>query len=236
MKVLRGFNYRDVDGDLLRAFQVLYPGDIDADILKMNAALVADKFKPTTVGEFFVFLGVFLGARGQNCRGRDLFISPEKKSLFKQYPEFGRIMTRHRFESLKKHCTAVCTDEGAIATDQWYRFRPMVDAFNKNRRRNVIMSKSIVIDESMSAFRPRTTARGGLPNISFVKRKPKPMGTEFKCAADGRHGLMLFLEIQEGKQGMRNARFRNEMGAGAACAMRVALGALGEHESDIVHL
>ena len=53
MKVLRGYNFRGADGDLLRAFQVLYPGDIDDDILKMNAALVADKLKPTTVGEFF---------------------------------------------------------------------------------------------------------------------------------------------------------------------------------------
>lgn len=67
----------------------------------------------------------------------------------------------------------------------------------------------------MSAFRPRTTARGGLPNISFVKRKPKPMGTELRCAADGRRGLMLFLNIQEGKDSMRRAPFRNEMVAGA---------------------
>ena len=81
----------------------------------------------------------------------------------------------------------------------------------------------------MSAFRPRTTARGGLPNISFVKRKPKPMGTELRCAADGRHGLMLFLKIQEGKDSMRRAPFRNEMGAGAAsCALRVGLGAIGQ--------
>ena len=40
------------------------------------------------------------------------------------------------------------------------------------------------------------------------------MGTELKCAADGRHGLLLFLEIQEGKDTMRRALFRNEMGGG----------------------
>ena len=62
------------------------------------------------------------------------------------------------------------------------------------------------------------------------------MGTEFKCAADGRHGLMLFLEIQEGKQGMRDKRFRKDMGAGATCAMRVALGAIGDRDADVVHL
>jgi hypothetical protein len=35
---------------------------------------------------------------------------------------------------------------------------------------------------------------------------PKPMGTEFKYAADGCHDLLLYLEIQEGKTAMRRAR------------------------------
>jgi hypothetical protein len=40
---------------------------------------------------------------------------------------------------------------------------------------------------------------------------------------------MLFLGIQEGKDAMRRAPFRNEMGAGAAsCALRVGLGAIGQ--------
>jgi hypothetical protein len=41
-----------------------------------------------------------------------------------------------------------------------------------------------VLDESMSAWRPRTTKHGGLPHISFVMQKPEPLGTEFKTAAD----------------------------------------------------
>ena len=59
--------------------------DIDADILKMNPALVADKLTPTTVGEFIAFLRLVLRARGQNCR--DLFISPGgEESFFEQLP------------------------------------------------------------------------------------------------------------------------------------------------------
>jgi hypothetical protein len=241
IKVLRGYTYRNLEGDILRAFLKLYPGDINADVLKLNSVLSAAMQKPTTVGEFLNYVGLIIAARSQNIKGRNLFVAPKERSLFKQYPEFSRIMTRHRFEELKKHCTAICMDDDSAATDPWYKFRRFVEAFNENRRRTVITSKSIVIDESMSAFRPRTTPRGGLPNISYVKRKPKPMGTEFKCAADGRHGLMLFLEIQEGKDAMRRAQFRNEMGAGAACAMRVGLGAVGQRlegagEENIVSL
>jgi len=37
-------------------------------------------------------------------------------------------------------------------------------------------SKVKVVDESMCAYRPRTTATGGLPNISFIKQKLEPLG------------------------------------------------------------
>ena len=73
-------------------------------------------------------------------------------------------------------------DDDSAATDPWYKFRRFVEVLNENRRRTVITSKSIVA-ESMSAFRPRTTARGGLPNTSYVKRKPKPLGSALQMGA-----------------------------------------------------
>ena len=38
----------------------------------------------------------------------------------------------------------------------------------------------LVMDESMSAWGPQTTTTGGLPNISFVQRKPEPLGIEYE--------------------------------------------------------
>lgn len=40
-----------------------------------------------------------------------------------------------------------------------------------------------VLDETMSAYRPRTTKSGTLPYLSFILRKPEPLGTEFKTLA-----------------------------------------------------
>ena len=52
----------------------------------MNAALVADKLTPTTVGEFIAFLRLVLRARGQTCR--DLFIyTGGEESFFEQLPD-----------------------------------------------------------------------------------------------------------------------------------------------------
>ena len=55
----------------------------------------------------------------------------------------------------------------------------------------------------MSSIRPRKDKLGGLPHISFIYRKPKPIGTEFKAVCDATTGVMTFLEIQEGKNAMR---------------------------------
>ena len=49
---------------------------------------------------------------------------------------------------------------------------------------------SEVPDEAMSPIQPRTTASADLPHLSFLERKPKKLGAEYKCVADGRHGLM----------------------------------------------
>ena len=65
----------------------------------------------------------------------------------------------------------------------------------------------------------RTTKTGGLPNISYIKRKPEPLGTEFKNVVDGIAGNIIWLEIQEGKERMKNKQFQN-LGSTAACTLR----------------
>ena len=58
-----------------------------------------------------------------------------------------------------------------------------------------------------------------MPHLSFVARKPEPLGTEFKNIVDGLSGEMLWLEIQEGKYRMKNKQFQN-LGSTAACVLR----------------
>ena len=54
----------------------------------------------------------------------------------------------------------------------------------------------------MSAWVPRTSKTGGLPHLSFIERKPEPLGTEFKVAADFSIGILLHLEVMEGGAAM----------------------------------
>ena len=50
----------------------------------------------------------------------------------------------------------------------------------------------------MSAYVPRTTKSGHLPNLLNVERKPEPLGTEFKIAMDALIGKSIWQETQEG--------------------------------------
>jgi hypothetical protein len=76
-----------------------------------------------------------------------------------------------------------------------------------------------IADESMSAWHPRTTALGGLPNISYIIRKPEPLGTEFKTTACPITGCMLHMEIQRGKEKMKEKQYNREIGATAGCTL-----------------
>ena len=81
-----------------------------------------------------------------------------------------------RFKDFRRFLPAIYADESKKETDPWYQFSGAIDEFNVIRQARVECSRWISADESMSAWRPRTTALGGLPNISFVVRKPEPLG------------------------------------------------------------
>ena len=51
-------------------------------------------------------------------------------------------------------------------------------------------------------------------------RKPEPLGTEFKNLVDAYSGLMLWLEVMEGKERMHKKEHTKEVGVTAACVMR----------------
>jgi hypothetical protein len=67
--------------------------------------------------------------------------------------------------------------------DPWYMVSKLIAEFNGNRKIIVAASVFKLLYESMSAWHPRKTKTGGLPNISFILRKPKPLSTEFKSMA-----------------------------------------------------
>ena len=199
MDVLKGYQFRGGSDDALRAWLLLYPGKIDEHVAKISAAMkVKDpKAADLTVGEYVVWHGLFIAASVCSQRGHKLWDKKSAVPRFRKHPEFGEYMIRTRFEFIKANLLAAFSDHTKSLTDKWWEIRPLIDSFIENRRRTVLMSEVQIPDEAMSAFQPRTTPTADLDHVSFVERKPKKLGTEFKCVADGGSGVMRFLEFKK---------------------------------------
>ncbi len=77
------------------------------------------------------------------------------------------------------------------------------------------------------------SGHGGLPHLSYIKRKPKPLGTELKSVCEGTMGIFcLYIEIQKGKVAMQRKKWCNRYTATTACTLRRcdALAFNEEHE------
>jgi hypothetical protein len=67
------------------------------------------------------------------------------------------------------------------------------------------------MDESMSAYKPRKDKLGRLPNITYIRRKPKPLGMEMKTMFDCATGVMVYMEVQGGNNNMREKKMQSNM-------------------------
>ena len=65
----------------------------------------------------------------------------------------------------------------------------------------------------MSAIRFGTTVKGGLPHLSFIFRKPEPLGTEFNNVTCYVTGALIVILIQSRKEGMKKSQYHMNLGA-----------------------
>ncbi len=108
-------------------------------------------------------------------------------------PSFSSWMKQWRFEEIRQLLKYAKADLSKVQTDQWAWFKKAVTDFNYNRKKVLQPGLVVVLDESMSAWKPRADKLGGLPNISYVMRKPKPLGIEFKTFVDVDTGIITYL-------------------------------------------
>ena len=93
--------------------------------------------------------------------------------------DVSHYMSLRRFEELKQLFPVIFQEERFEDSDDWWRIRGAVDGFNENRRKTVAASFKKVLDELMSATRPRKLKTGGLPHITYLPLKPKSLGMFF---------------------------------------------------------
>lgn len=116
--------------------------------------------------------------------------------------------------------------------DPWAPVRVFVRHFNNTRQAHVHPGQGITVDESMSSWRGRSLKfisdgeeaeimHVGLPHKTKIQRKPKGVGLEIRDAACAQSGIMLRLELQEGKEAM-SAMAENKLhGSGTGSTIRL---------------
>ena len=203
----------------------LWPGSWKKHLQKLNDYIAEESAKSkrnstsrrvTTVvteHKFWIFIGILISAGATGRGGKSIYCNERKniaegKRMISAHVDYSRFMAQRRFESLKPifHYAFVdstkCNINIEDSYDPYFPIIQLINDFNSNRKKTVAASSVKTHDESMSAYRPRTDKTGGLPNISYIARKPEPLGVEFKVAACCKTGILLHLEVQRGKTSM----------------------------------
>ena len=71
---------------------------------------------------------------------------------------------------------------------------PFVKEYNSLRTKSIRVIY-LMLDKSMSGWRPKTSKRGGLPHISHESRKPVPLGTMIRNAVECTTGIFVHHDL-----------------------------------------
>lgn len=160
--------------------------------------------------------------------GTDLWATEVKGMM--SPPDFGHSLNKDRMQRVFRYLArgpAGCENE--LCDDPWSEVRWLVEEFNCQRRLEFKCGWAVVPDESMITWQGKS-GPGGMPHLSFIARKPAPLGLELKTICDADTGIMMGMEIQEGKIRMARMRYCDRYPATTASTLRLcALVGLGEN-------
>ena len=120
-------------------------------------------------------------------------------------------MGYHRFEDILRALVFSDSDgdddqeQGREEADKWSLVRQFVDSCNTTWQEALRPGYKITVDESMFAWYGKGDRPGGLPRVIKIKRKPKGVGCEAKTIADALSGIMIGIELNEGKEECKKA-------------------------------
>eukprot|EP00960_Hanusia_phi_P076747 768604-Hanusia_phi.AAC.4 len=187
-----------------------------------NDSLPSD-VPPFTVHEFLQFIGI-LFARSIYFKGSlsELWSIPSEQLI--RSPEVGKRynVDRRRFEMWQKY-VKLCPPSQMMTCNAFDQIRPLVKAFNNNRKDTVRAGTELYIDESLGRCRPQSEYTSGhLLRLANLTRNPREVGCEYRMLLECTLGLVLFLEVQEGKEIMEQKTYSPGCPRHTSLVMRLA--------------
>jgi len=163
------------------------------------------RWRDVTKGDFLRYIGLWMTmvTCGKLENRRDYF---DKEWVgVVPGPKLSRFMSFTRFSQITQCLSFADMTVDGTASDPWYPIRMFVNKQNENRARLIIIGKLLCIDETMWKW-----SGLGLPHQSFVPRKPEPLGVESKTVTDVDTGILLYIELQEGKYRMEAMEYTED--------------------------
>ena len=147
-------------------------------------------------------------------------------------PDFGLYLSRDRFKRILRYWARGPRGTSEKLKDNpWEEVDYWVRAFNKSRKDELEVGTNVTPDEMMFAWRGKK-GNGGIPHLSFLIRKPIPLGTESKVVCEGTFGICMYLEVQKGKVAMARKKYCRQYKATTACTLRL-LDKMGLDETNL---
>jgi hypothetical protein len=203
--------------------QKMWPGNWKQQLRQLNTKIQADndasvgrtthkKVNLVSEQELWVFIGILVSAGPHGKGGNKLWEKHRDGRGVTQSIDYGpsgiNVMAEYRFKQIKAAFPWSFQDTNKADTndeqsyDPWNMALLLVDGYNANRHSWIAASYQKTLDETMSAWRPQTSKTGGLPHLSFILRKPEPLGTEFKtiaCSVTGKRVAIFAVQKGHGR-------------------------------------
>jgi hypothetical protein len=129
------------------------------------------------------------------------------------YPNFGQYMPINYFKAFEAAAPYCWCEKKCWYVDKrdrpWDIFLPCLNKFNE-KRQGLVKVDLLMLDESMSGWRPKTSKLGGLPNFTFEPRKPIPLGTMFRNGVECISGLLVFQDVVQNPEMQSCKSYFNE--------------------------
>jgi hypothetical protein len=208
---------------VLSYFLLMFPLQIvDFIVNATNSTILAEKGQ-INPQKFFTFIGLLFVMTVLRLDSKREYWNKETGDELFPCPDFSRYMGLAEFERFQKHLKLDIAETTEEKDDKWFVIRRLIREFNARRRQVISPGEFVCIDESMVPWEGADSAhrKHGAPYVTKIIRKPTPVGIEIKNAACSQSGVMLALEVQEGKEAMARKDFANCGSAGTAWVLRL---------------
>ena len=145
-------------------------------------------------------------------RGTENLFKAGLSDGFRDHANFNQYIPRNYFKAFLYGFPALWSDKKYWDLDvrdmPWDYIQPFVNEYNLQRT-ELLEVTFLMLDEAMSGWRPKTSALGGLPNITSEPRKPVDLGSMYRDSVECITGIFVHHDIVQAPTQQWHKKYSN---------------------------